>query len=212
MSRFSPSRRQGQESGEGRTPIALAESTLFQAQSSVGGAESSRSKIETIEKEVSLLKLRRADVHKRIRALRNAVVALIKVFGPTILDLETQGRVHFRHVPSRARAPIDVCRDILRESPHSQSFDRILELARERAPETVAEFKNPGVAISNALRSLKKRGEVEHLKNGNRGTWRWKPEPRTSSDTCHQRWSHESQLPEGRFFRGQERGSLSDDS
>jgi hypothetical protein len=159
--------------------------------------------MEMIEKELLLLKLRRADLHRRIRALRHAVIALIKVFGPVILDLETHSAVHLPNVPYRGRAPINVCREILRESPHPLSSDRILDLVRHTAPGMLAEFQNPGVAISNALRTLERRGEVEHWKSGE---WRWKQkqERRSGPDRRPHPWSPESQSSEGQFFGHEE--------
>jgi hypothetical protein len=96
----------------------------------------------------------------------------------------------------------------LRASPHSLSFNQIIDRVRLRAPMVLAQFHNPGVALSNALRTLERRGEVEHGKSGHRRKWRWKrkPEPRLSSDAQPHQRSPEIQPTEGEFFGNEECG------
>jgi len=136
--------------------------------------ESSEREIGEVQKELLLIKLRRTDIHKRIQAIWHAVTSLVEVFGPEILEGQGQRfQVPPHNVSYRCPRTMDLCREILKDSAQWLTTSQILELMRKKAPLLMARFQNPGVSLSNALRTLQRRAEVEGLDIGSVIKWRW---------------------------------------
>ncbi len=128
--------------------------------------------IHEVRQELLSLSLRHAEVQKRIRCLRNALVALMKVFGPQLLARQRQ---EFREQGSMDVQPgiVALCREVLRTSRRWLTLREILDAIRNHSPHILASFKNPGVSVSNVLRSLRRQREVELELDAAGSRWRW---------------------------------------
>jgi hypothetical protein len=141
------------------------ESGSYQA----GARESST---ERIQHELHLASLRQVDIQTRIRAIRDALIALINVFGPGILSDQRDDSPACGQYLSRTQVA-SVCVQILRTSETQWlTAHQILELIRKNAPLTLADSKNPGTSLSNILRGL---GPAVQSRagEGNKMVWRW---------------------------------------
>jgi hypothetical protein len=130
------------------------------------------SSIEQIRHELHLASLRQVELQKRIRAIRDALIALINVFGPEILNEQRNDSPASGKYVSRAEVA-SVCVQILRTfETEWLTAHQILELIRKHRPLTLADSKNPGTSLSNILRGL---GPAVQSRAGenNKIVWRW---------------------------------------
>src|SRR5438270_7957049 len=96
-----------------------------------------RSSIEQIQHELHLASLRQVEIQKRIRAIRDALIALINVFGPEILNEQRNGSLASGKYVSRAEVA-SVCVQILRKSETEWlTAHQIMELIRKHRPLTL---------------------------------------------------------------------------
>lgn len=130
--------------------------------------------IDEVQQELLSLTLRHADIQKRIRSVRNALMSLVGVFGPQVLARQPQPP------PQLSGSAIDVqpamvslCREILKTAERWLTLREILDAIRNRSPLVLANFKNPGVSVSNVLRSLRRQREVELELDVTGTRWRW---------------------------------------
>ena len=138
-------------------------------------SEKLRSRPEQIRTELLALALQRADIQKRLQDIRQALTALVKVFGPAILNAESRGfEARADYVSSHSRAHVDRCCEILRRSNKWLTIRQILDVMQKESPSTLTSFTNPGASLSNALRCLRRRAQVESQDDGKgRIQWRW---------------------------------------
>jgi len=128
---------------------------------------------EHIRSQLLSLSLRQADVQKRIQQVRHALVALVSVFGPEILATAGVRRESTHHNVSRSRTKvIDILRVIFGRSTQWVTFNQLLEAVQKESPSTLAGFINPGVSLSNALRTLERHGEIESFADARPAKWR----------------------------------------
>jgi len=138
---------------------------------------------EAIRNELSLIRLQKSDLHKRIRAIRRAISALVQVFGPHILDDANDCPCVYPHNLSyRCPGTLDVCHEVLRESDAWLSLREILSLVEIRAPRLLGHYQNPSVSVSNALRTLQRYAAIQVYRDGNTAKWRYMHE-RDQHDT-----------------------------
>lgn len=130
--------------------------------------------IDEVRHELLSLSLQHADVLKRIRCLRNALVALVNVFGPYAIASQRHAHREQGFTATDVQpAVVSLCREVLKNSQGWLTIREILDAVRERSPVVLANFKNPGVSVSNVLRRLRRQREVE-LELDVAGTrWRW---------------------------------------
>jgi len=139
------------------------------AAADAGGGEFST---EQMQHELHLASLRQVELQKRIRAIRDALIALINVFGPEILNEQRNDSPASGKYVSRAEVA-SVCVQILRTFETEWfTAHQILELIRKHRPLTLADSKNPGTSLSNILRGL---GPAVQSRVGqdNKIIWRW---------------------------------------
>lgn len=130
--------------------------------------------IERIQSEIVSLRLRQAEVQKRILYVRHALVALLHVFGPQILATPAKASaVDSRDISRRPPKIVDLSRKVLSRSDRWWTLKQVQAAIREECPSALAAFINPGVAVSNALRTLERRGELELSLNDGQGRLRW---------------------------------------
>jgi hypothetical protein len=139
--------------------------------------------IEQIEKELLNLTRRRRDTQKRVQSLRHAIAILIDIFGPAILDGDIQPFRMPHNLRSRRQDIIDLCTVVLQESLQWLTLSQILELIQNRSPEIVSSLQKPGVSVSNALRTLHRRGRVRRLYNRPEPKWQWVPAAPSESNS-----------------------------
>lgn len=121
----------------------------------------SRVSADQIQRELLGLALQQREVQRRIRAIRDAISALVHVFGPCILSSDYQP-LNFGHEESCRHPAIgDLCRKILADSPEWLTVRQILGIIRQQSPSALACFINPGASLSNALRTMLRHAEVE---------------------------------------------------
>ena len=130
--------------------------------------------IDTIQQELLLLRLQRANTDKRIQSLRHAIKALVEVFGPQILE-GSGVELHSspRNVARNCGSTIDICCNVLKESRNWLTFKEVMRVVHTRAPWISSRYLNPGVSVSNALRVLRHRGEAEAVNSSTGVVWRW---------------------------------------
>ncbi|HKW16691.1 MAG TPA: hypothetical protein VJO35_04205 [Terriglobales bacterium] len=128
--------------------------------------------IEHIQGELISLSVRQREVQRRIHHVRHALGALVQAFGPGILAAASPG-VRLRNVSRSAPKMIEALRSVLSCSSDWLTFSQLLEAVRAESPSMLAGFINPGVSVSNALRALQRRGEIEVLTNESQAMWRW---------------------------------------
>ena len=130
--------------------------------------------IENIQAELAFLSLRQAELRERIQHLRHALIELVHVFGPEILA--TSGRCSEGNSNALGRGAtrtMDLCRKILSRTTEWLTLYQLVEIIREEFPAALSGFINPGVSVSNALRALRRSGEVEPSKDQEPASWRW---------------------------------------
>lgn len=133
----------------------------------------SRSDVKRIENELQLLTFRQREVQKRIQSVRHAMSALIEVFGPGILDGNNEPFRMMRNRPSHLDI-IGLCSTVLGDTSQWLTLQQITALIQSRCPRSIAGFQKPSVSISNALRTLRRRGRVECVYPKSSETrWRW---------------------------------------
>lgn len=147
-------------------------------------SEKLRSRSEQIRTELLAVALQRADIQKRMRDIRQALTALVKVFGPAILNAESRGfEAQADFLSSHYRAHVDRCCEILRRSNKWLTVRQILDVIQKESPSALTSFTNPGASLSNALRCLRRRAQVESQDDGKgRIQWRWIGEQNGTSD------------------------------
>lgn len=146
-------------------------------------AEEHTHQIEQIEKELLNLTLRQRGIQKRVQSLRNALAILIDIFGPPILDGDNQPFRMPQNLRSRRQDLIDLCTVVLQDSLQWLTLPQILELIQNRSPEIVSSFQKPAVSVSNALRTLHRRGRVKRLYARPRSKWQWVPAAPSQSNS-----------------------------
>ena len=136
--------------------------------------EGQRQAAEDIHSELLSLSLRQAEVQERIQQVRHALVALVHVFGPEILEAARKAQeLNTLDISRNSPKVIDVLRKILSQSAQPLTFDQIYEAAQKEAPSILAGFINPGVSLSNGLRTLQRHHEIESCIDSPAVTWRW---------------------------------------
>lgn len=134
--------------------------------------EGQRQAADDIQSELLSLSLRQVEVQERIQQVRHALVALVHVFGPEILEAARKAQEH--NTPDISRScpkVIDVLRRVLSQSAQPLTFDQICEAAQREAPSILAGFINPGVSVSNGLRTLQRHREIEICIDSHPVTW-----------------------------------------
>lgn len=120
------------------------------------------------------LSLRQVEVQRRLQHVRHALLELVHVFGPEILVTAEGGSEVSSQPLSRSCVKIlDIVRKVLSESREWLTHCQLIERIRGESTTALARFVNPGVAVSNALRVLERRGEVELLLDEQPAKWRW---------------------------------------
>jgi len=104
---------------------------------------------------------------------------LIQAFGPAILCGNHLMVGEASHPPTCGHPDtIDLCRTILRESKQQWLTLRQIHAAiQTKYPFSMSQFLKPGTALSNALRTLRRRGAVETRLNLGIKEWRLMSEP-----------------------------------
>lgn len=150
-------------------------STVFDPQAdAMSRDESPEYTLEYIQSELLSLSLRQADVQERIQQVRHALVALVHVFGPEVLAISGKRQQGSSQNLSRSGTKvIDISRRLLSRSTQWLTFNQLLEAIQKESPSTLAGFINPGVSVSNALRTLERHGEVESCPDVGPVKWRW---------------------------------------
>ena len=159
-----------------QSPTALSGtlSIFLDGTTSCSSDGTSRDAVEHLQGELVSLSLRHAEVQKRIQHLRHALLALVHVFGPEILATAARdSKVHSRQLSRRAPEIIDISRQVLSRSSVWWTFQQVLNAIREECPSALAGFINPGVSVSNALRTLQRHGEIEFSSSDAKRRLRW---------------------------------------
>ena len=116
--------------------------------------------IEQIQEELSLAALRQANIQARIHSIREALSALLKVFGPGILNPQAENSAAVAHTCSGKIG--EVCLELLKKSgSRGLTAHQMLKLIREKWPLTLAGSRNPETSLSNTLRGLRRRSLIE---------------------------------------------------
>ena len=138
--------------------------------------------IRELQEQLQSLRLRQAGIQERIRATRNALAALIALFGPGVLNHRQCQAVQSGVLFCRNSDKVDICKEVLQESQEWVSFADILYRWREKDSLSLAQFKNPGASVSNLLRMLERRGEVAVKIEGGERRWKWLGSSNRSAD------------------------------
>lgn len=132
-----------------------------------------QSRRDEIQKELLALASLHEDVQKRICALRKTLAALVEVCGPQVLDCQAPPQACLSEVSHKYSNNTDLCRMVLQKSRGWLALHEIEAAIRRESPAAIARFVNPGVALSNALRTLQRQSKVE-LRRAGKGTfWKW---------------------------------------
>lgn len=131
--------------------------------------------LESIRFELGSLWFQQAELQERIYHVRRALCELVHVFGPEILVRDGARPEIASEALSRNATPtiMDFVRMAVSRSTQWVSLDELVTTIRKESPTTLARFMLPGVAVSNALRALHRRGEVERSTDLQSAKWRW---------------------------------------
>jgi hypothetical protein len=130
--------------------------------------------IEQIQTELLSVALQQADTQSRIRLIRHAFAALVKVFGPSVHSEHLQHPQICARVECWAVSVADLCRTILKRSPRWLTVHDMQVAIRKESPLTFTGCANPGVSLANILRGLERHSQVEAKLDGRRRRrWRW---------------------------------------
>jgi len=158
--------------------ISQAPSVFNGAEHTTIEAEDASSAAESVRVEIGSLSARQAEVQQRIRHIRHALLELVHVFGPGILEAAGQPpKPRSQPLSRQGDKIIDLTRRVLSQSGQWLTHYELIELLRQHSGTVLARFINPGVAVSNALRILSRRGEVEVFQDERPAKWRWIGEP-----------------------------------
>jgi hypothetical protein len=137
-------------------------------------SENPQPAMERIQTELVSLRVRQAEVHKQIRYLRHALIALVRAFGHEILAMPAQAaKIQSSDISRRHVRIIDLSRRVLSGSTEWWTLNEVLDAIREECASVLSGYINPAVAVSNALRTLQRRGELECCWNGEQRRLRW---------------------------------------
>lgn len=137
--------------------------------------------IQRAHEELSELLQQRAAITRRIGAVNQTIVGLIKLFGEGILsdDLKLLGRRAYR----RSAGVTDSCRRVLMEAGGPVSAREVRDAILRNAPEVLAKHKDPLATVNTVLGRLAEYGEAQAVVSGEgRRAWQWSVESYSGSD------------------------------
>jgi chorismate mutase len=132
-----------------------------------------REVIRTAEQELTDLLRQRADLMKRIGAIKQTLTGMANLFGDSILNEELRLLLEGRR-SERQRGFTEACRQILMEAGAPLPVQRCREQLRHRFPELAARHKDLAASVTTVLHRLAAYGEARCSvdEDGNR-LWAW---------------------------------------
>lgn len=148
------------------------------AEKLAGDASRTNTHVEAIvqkaHEELRDLLQKRLEVTRRIGAVKQTIVGLIKLFGDDVLanDLQVKGRVY-----RRAEGITDTCRRVLMEANQPMTSRSVCDVIQQTAPELLSSHKDPLATVTTVLGRLAQYGEarVTTSQDGYR-VWQWSAE------------------------------------
>ena len=137
--------------------------------------------IQKVHEELSELLRQRSAITRRIGAVNQTIVGLIKLFGEGMLndDLKLMGH----KVCRRGAGITDSCRRVLMEAGGPVSAREVRDLIQKTTPAVLAKHKDPLATVTTVLGRLAAYGEAQAvLSEEGRRAWQWSVESRSSSD------------------------------
>jgi len=137
------------------------------------GAEHVKQVIERPQQELEGLLNQRAEIIKRIGAIKQTILGLANLFGDDVIGDELLALIDRR---SGARRPgfTKTCRMILMESGRPLLTQEVCREIRRRNPALLARQKDPLASVSTVLNRLARYGEARLLANDSgRRAWQW---------------------------------------
>jgi hypothetical protein len=141
--------------------------------------------IDGIREKLRLLALKKAAVQEKIYATRNALTALISLFGPGILTEERKTVVAHGITDLSRSKPKDLFTNALIQSDQWTTVPELLQQIQHNCPSALARFKNPGASLSNFLRTLLRKGQVELRVQDGQRMWKWLDNTGPSRHSLH---------------------------
>ncbi len=146
--------------------------------------------IQKAHEELSELLRQRSALTRRIGAVNQTIVGLIKLFGEDVLsdDLKLVGH----RVGRRGVGVTDSCRRVLMEAGGPVSAREVRDLIQQTTPAVLAKHKDPLATVNTVLGRLAEYGEAQAVLSDNgRRNWRW-------SVACDSPSDEESHVPQPR--------------
>ena len=137
--------------------------------------------IQKVHEELSELLRQRSAITRRIGAVNQTIVGLIKLFGEGMLndDLKLMGHKVYR----RGAGITDSCRRVLMEAGGPVSAREVRDLIQKTTPAVLAKHKDPLATVTTVLGRLAAYGEAQAvLSEEGRRAWQWSVESHSSSD------------------------------
>jgi hypothetical protein len=137
--------------------------------------------IQRAHEELSELLRQRAALTRRIGAVNQTIVGLIKLFGEEVLsdDLKLMGH----KVCRRGAGITDSCRRVLMEAGTPLSAREVRNLIQQSTPTVLAKHKDPLATVTTVLGRLAEYGEAQAVvSDEGRRAWQWSVEGHSGSD------------------------------
>lgn len=131
--------------------------------------------IQRAHEELSELLRQRVVLTRRIGAVKQTIVGLIKLFGGEVLgeDIELAGHRVYRRGPGIT----DSCRKVLMEAGGALSAREVRDHIQQSAPAVLANHKDPLATVTTVLGRLGEYGEARAvISDEGRRAWEWSVE------------------------------------
>jgi chorismate mutase len=132
--------------------------------------------IDSAARELHALLERRAELMKRIAAIKRTLAGLADIFGDSVLSAELL-TVLDRKPASLTPGLTQACRIFLKESDKPVGARPVCQALQQKFPELLERHKNPIVSVTTILRRLVDYTEARSsLDENGRRVWEWNRE------------------------------------
>lgn len=141
--------------------------------------------LRAAESKLQELLLQRAEIVKRIGAIKRTIVGVTKLCGDQALSQNVQ-QILRNNGAVKALGLTDSCRRVLMEASRPLSARAICAELEKRDGAVLAHHKDPVASVTTILNRLARYGEACAVMEGGRSAWRWASE-------AHEALLHESE-------------------
>jgi len=131
--------------------------------------------LRTAEAKLQELVRERAEIVRRIGAIKRTIVGVTKLCGNEALSPSAQ-QILRNNGAIRTLGLTDSCRRVLMEASHPLSARAICAELEKRDDSLLARHKDPVASVTTVLNRLARYGEASAVAEGGRSAWLWSTE------------------------------------